>query len=139
MKMTYVQALSLAIQNIENMESIYDGANTIEPNETIERLEALRATLIKRGERSDEAKKKASTKRKASTAAKRAELAAQVVPILREVITSDMTAKEIFAAAQERLPQDFTAPKVQTYLLREMQDELVKTEVKGKANTYRRA
>lgn len=139
MKMTYVQALSLAIQNIENMESIYDGANTIEPNETIERLEALRATLIKRGERSDEAKKKASTKRKASTAAKRAELAAQVVPILREVITSDMTAKEIFAAAQERLPQDFTAPKVQTYLLREMKDELVKTEVKGKANTYRRA
>lgn len=139
MKMTYVQALSLAIQNIENMESIYDGANTIEPSETIERLEALRATLIKRGERSNEAKEKASTKRKEQTAAKRAELCAQVVPILREVITTDMTAKEIFTAAQERLPQDFTVGKVQAVLLREMKDELVKTEAKNKPNTYRLA
>ena len=59
------------------------------------------------------------------------------MPILREVITHDMTAKEIFTAARERLPQDFTAPKVQNILLREMADELVKTEAKGKANTYR--
>ena len=126
--MTYAVALSTAIDTIKD-------ANPI----VAERLTALRESVIKRAERSDEAKAKASQKRKANTAAKRAELAAQVVPILREVITSDMTAKEIFAAAQERLPQDFTAPKVQTYLLREMKDELVKTEAKGKANTYRRA
>ena len=137
--MTYVQALSLAIQNIENMESIYDGANTIEPNETIERLEALRATLIKRGEHSDEAKEKASTKRKEQTAAKRAELCAQVVPILRDVMTTDMTAKEIFAAAKERLPQDFTVNKVQYILLNDMKGEVVKTEAKNKPNTYRLA
>lgn len=139
MKMTYVQALSLAIQNIENMESIYDGANTIEPNETIERLEALRATLIKRGERSDEAKEKASAKRKEQTAAKRAELCTQVVPILRDVMTTDMTAKEIFAAAKGRLPQDFTANKVQYILLNDMKGEVVKTEAKNKPNTYRLA
>lgn len=139
MKMTYVQALSLAIQNIENMESIYDGANTIEPNETIERLKALRATLIKRGEHSDEAKEKASTKRKEQTAAKRAELCAQIVPILRDVMTTDMTAKEIFAAAKERLPQNFTANKVQYILLNDMKGEVVKTEAKNKPNTYRLA
>lgn len=126
--MTYAVALSTAIDTIKDTNPI-----------VAERLSALRESVIKRAERSDEAKAKASQKRKADTAAKRAELAAQVVPILREVITSDMTAKEIFTAAKERLPQDFTAPKVQTYLLREMKDELVKTEIKNKANTYRRA
>lgn len=136
-KMTYVEALSLAIQNLEDMESIYDGANTIEPDEVIERLTALRETVSKRGERSDEAKEKASAKRKEQAAAKRAELCAKVLPILREVITTDMTAKEIFTAVKERLPQDFTANKVQYILLNDMKDEIVKTEAKGKANTYR--
>ena len=84
---------------------------------------------------SDEAKAKAKAKR----ADARATLMAQVVPILREVMATDMTAKEIFATAQDRLPQDFTANKVQAILLREMKDELVKTEIKGKANTYRLA
>ena len=126
--MTYAVALSTAIDTMKDTNP-----------EVAERLSALRETLVKRGERSDEAKEKASAKRKEQTAAKRAELCAQVVPILREVIISDMTAKEIFTAAQERLPQDFTANKVQAILLREMKDELVKTEAKGKANTYRRA
>ena len=124
--MTYAQALTIAI------ESIDDAA-------VIDRLRALRETLAKRSQRSEDSKAKASAKRKEATAKARAELCEQVVPILREVITTDMTAKEIFAAAQERLPQDFTVGKVQAVLLREMKDELVKTETKGKANTYRRA
>jgi len=124
--LTYAQALTIAI------ESIDDAA-------VIDRLRALRETLAKRSQRSDNSKAKANAKRKEQTAAKRAELCAQVVPILREVITTDMTAKEIFTAAQERLPQDFTVGKVQAVLLREMAPELIKTEVKNKANTYRLA
>lgn len=135
--MTYARALTLAIENLT--EVIYDGANTMESKEVVERLTALRATLAKRSQRSDDSKAKASAKRKDANAKARAELCAQVVPILREVITTDMTAKEIFTAAQERLPQDFTVGKVQAVLLREMKDELVKTETKGKANTYRLA
>lgn len=123
--MTYAQALTIAI------ESIDDAA-------VIDRLRSLRETLAKRSQRSEDSKAKASAKRKEQTAAKRAETASIVVPILRKVIDRDMTAKEIFESAKEFLPQGFTAPKVQTYLLREMKDELVKTETKNKANTYRR-
>ena len=47
-KMTYVDALNLAIANLCENETIYDGANTISPEETVERLAALRDTLVKR-------------------------------------------------------------------------------------------
>ena len=77
-------------------------------------------------------------RRKAATAAARAEMTAQVIPILRDVITTDMTAKEIYAAAANRLPANMSAAKVQNILLREMKPELVITEAKGKANTYRK-
>ena len=126
--MTYAVALSTAIDTMK--DTMPDVA---------ERLTALRDTLAKRSQRSEDSKAKASAKRKEQNAAKRAEMCAQVVPILRDVMTADMTAKEIFSAAQERLPQDFTAAKVQAVLLREMKDEVVKTETKGKANTYRLA
>ena len=76
-------------------------------------------------------------KRKAATAQARAELVAKVAPVLREYLASDITAKDLYEAAKGKLPSDFTAPKVQNILLREMKDELVKTEAKGKANTYR--
>lgn len=136
MKMTYADALTFAIDTLTAMEQ------TEQTTKAIEKMDALRTTYMNRNANrasmSDEAKAKASKKRKAQTAEKRAELCAQVVPILREVITTDMTAKEIFSAAQERLPQDFSAAKVQNILLREMKDELVKTEAKGRANTYRR-
>ena len=132
--LTRVDALNYAIAAVTNSTEVLTN-----PDEIVEVLAKIRDQIAKPRKTSDEAKAKVSQKRKADTAAKRAELAAQVVPILREVITSDMTAKEIFAAAQDRLPKDFTAPKVQTYLLREMKDELVKTEAKGKANTYRLA
>ena len=76
-------------------------------------------------------------KRKAATAQARAELVAKVAPVLRKYLASDITAKDLYEAAKDELPADFTAPKVQNVLLREMKDELVKTEAKGKANTYR--
>ena len=125
--MTYAVALSTAINTIKDTNP-----------EVAERLTALRERLAQRSQRSEDSKAKASAKRKAQTAEKRAETASIVVPILRKVIDRDMTAKEIFESAKELLPQGFTAPKVQTYLLREMKDELVKTETKGHANTYRR-
>jgi len=126
--MTYAVALSTAIETMKDTNP-----------EVAERLTALRATLAKRSQRSEDSKAKASAKRKQQNAEKRAEMCAEIVPILREVITTDMTAKEIFAVAQDRLPKDFTANKVQAILLREMKDEVIKTETKGKANTYRLA
>lgn len=126
--MTYAVALSTAIETVK--DTMPDVA---------ERLTALRETLAKRSQRSEDSKAKASAKRKEQNAMKRAEMCAQVVPILRDVMTTDMTAKEIFSAAAERLPQNFTAAKVQAILLREMKDEVIKTETKGKANTYRLA
>lgn len=124
---TYAQALEMAIKVCSVP------ANSDEYSEVVEKLTALKEKYSKPRPTSDEAKAKAKAKR----ADARAELCAQVVPILREVITTDMTAKEIFAAASDRLPKGFSDKKVQAILLREMKDELVKTEAKGKPNTYR--
>ena len=79
------------------------------------------------------------TKRKEATALARAALVGTVAPILRKYLTNDVTAKELYETAASELPTDFTWQKVQNILLREMKDELVKTEAKGKANTYRLA
>ena len=105
-----------------------------------------RATLTKMVEAlstsrpmSDEAKAKQNELRKAKTAAARAELVATVAPVLRKYLTADISAKELFEAAKAELPADFTHNKVQNVLLREMRPELVVTEAKGKANTYRLA
>ena len=127
MKMTKIDALNIAL-SIMTEDNQYD--------EAVEILQKMVMQLSKPRTTSDEAKAKASAKRKEQTAKARMELCAQVIPILREVITTNMTAKEIFEAARERLPKDFTAPKVQNILLREMAPELIKTETKGKANTY---
>lgn len=86
---------------------------------------------------SDDTKAKANAKRKNDTAVARAELVATVAPVLRKYLAADMTAKELYDAAASELPADFNWQKVQNVLLREMKDELVKTEAKGKANTYR--
>ena len=127
---TRVDALNYAINNISAIDQCTEtGA------EVVSILEKIRDQIAKPRKTSDEAKAKAKAKR----ADARATLMAQVVPILRDAITTDMTAKEIFTAAQGRLPQDFTVAKVQAVLLREMKDEVIKTETKGKANTYRLA
>ena len=120
-------------------EALTIALNTLTDADARATIEGMIAQLSKPRKTSDEAKAALSAKRKAATAQARAEMTAQVIPILREVITKDMTAKEIFAAASDRLPEGFTAPKVQNILLREMAPELVKTETKGKANTYRLA
>ena len=116
--------------------------NLVNTDEAVE----ARATLTKMVEAlstsrpmSDEAKAKQNELRKAKTAAARAELVATVVPVLRKYLTTDVTAKELFEAAKAELPADFTHNKVQNVLLREMRPELVVTEAKGKANTYRLA
>ena len=95
--------------------------------------------LAKRREVSDEAKAKQNAKRKEQNAQARAELIAKVAPVLRNHLTADITAKDLFEVAKDELPEGFTANKVQAVLLREMASELVKTETKGKANTYRLA
>ena len=118
--MTYAIALSTAIDTMKN-----------DYPEVTERLAALRDNLAKRANNSENVR--------AKNAAKRAEMVGKIIPILRKAITADMTAKEIYAAAKGELPEDFTAPKVQNILLREMAPELIKTETKGKANTYRLA
>lgn len=145
--MTKVDALNVALSTLtaDSYEVKYDAVfadgtptihtETYTQQEVREVIEKMIAQLSKPRKTSDEAKAKAKAKR----ADARATLMAQVVPILRDVMTADMTAKEIFAAARERLPQDFTANKVQAVLLREMKDAVIKTETKGKANTYRLA
>ena len=125
--LTRVDALNIAINSIP-----MDIEN---PTEVVEVLTKIRDQIAKPRKTSDEAKAKAKAKR----ADARSALMAQVLPILRDTITTDMTAKEIFTAAADRLPKDFTDKKVQYILLNEMKDEVVKTEAKGKANTYRLA
>jgi len=128
--LTRVDALNYAIAAVTNSTEVQPY-----PTEIVEVLTKIRDQIAKSRKTSDEAKAKAKAKR----ADARSALMAQVLPILRDTITTDMTAKEIFTAAADRLPQDFTAAKVQAILLREMKDEVIKTEAKGKANTYRLA
>ena len=124
--MTKIEALTIAL-------------NTIEDTEARETIEKMIAQLSKPRNTSDEAKAKQNAKRKEATAQARAELVAKVAPILRKYLTTDVTAKELYEMAKDELPADFSAAKVQNILLREMAPELVKTETKGKANTYRLA
>lgn len=147
--MTKVDALNVALSTLtaDSYEVKYDAVftdgtptihtETYTQQEVREVIEKMIAQLSKPRNVSDEAKAKASAKRKATTAAARAELVAKVAPILRKHLTADITAKELFEVAKGELPEGFSAPKVQNILIREMAPELVKTETKGKANTYR--
>ena len=130
--MTYDAALKNAIEVMGLLDS-----DECDRDATIERLEALRQSLAKRGERSDEAKAKASAKRKENNAKERRALCAQVLPILREATIEGGTAKEIFERCKDMLPTDFTANKVQYMLLHEMANEVDKIEAKNKPNVYK--
>ena len=124
---TYTVALDYVLTNCEL------------PGNIAERLTALKASVEKRNSThgSDEARAKQAEKRKAETAAKRAEMTAQVVPVIRAVMSNKpMTEKEIFNAAADNLPADFSAIKVRNVLLREMADEVVKTDNGRNPNTY---
>lgn len=119
-------------------EALTVALNTVTDADARATIEAMIAQLEKPRTMSDEKKAELSQQRKAATAAARAELTAQVIPVLREVITRDMTAAEIYEAAKDKLPADMTSRRVGNILQREMAPELVKTEAKGKANTYRK-
>lgn len=124
---TYPVALDYVLTNYELPENI------------AERLTALKASVEKRNAShgSDEAKAKQAEKRKAETAAKRAELTAQVIPVIRAVMSDKpMTEKEIFEAAKANLPADFSAIKVRNILLREMEPMVVKVGNGRNPNTY---
>ena len=126
---TRVDALNFAINCIQSApaysESCGDG-------EIVEVLTKIRDQIAKPRKTSDEAKEKAKVKR----ANARAELMAQVLPIVREGVADGGTAKEIFERCVDALPEDFTVAKVQYILLHEMANEVVKTEAKGKPNVY---
>ena len=147
MKMTKVDALNITLSTLtaDSYDVQYDvllsdGTSTIRTEtftqqEVREVIEKMIAQLSKPRKTSDASKEKAKTKR----ANARAELMAQVLPIIREAIADGGTAKEIFERCADALPDDFTSAKVQYILLHEMKDEVEKTEAKGRANTYRRA
>lgn len=130
--MTKKNALTIALNalNLVNTDEAVEARATL--TKMIDSLSISRPL-------SDEAKAKQNELRKAKTAAARAELVATVAPVLRKYLTADISAKELFEAAKAELPADFTHNKVQNVLLREMRPELVVTEAKGKANTYRLA
>ena len=106
-------------------------------DEAVETLQKMLEGLEKaRTPMSEEKKAELSAKRKEATATARAEMLAKVVPVLRKYLTAPVTAKELFEIAKSELPADFSWNKVQNVLIRELAPELVKTEVKGKPNTY---
>jgi len=121
---TRIDALNIAINSIP-----MDIEN---PTEVVEVLTKIRDQIAKPRKASEDTKAKAKAKR----ADARSALMAQVLPILRDALTEGGTAKEIFERCADALPEDFTSAKVQYILLHELADEVVKTEVKGKANTY---
>lgn len=147
MKMTKVDALNVALSTLTadsyevKHDAVFaDGTPTIHTEtytqqEVREVIEKMIAQLSKPRKMSDEAKAKAKAKR----ANARAELMKDVLPILRDALTEGGTAKEIFERCADALPEDFTTVKVQYILLHELADEVIKTEAKGKANTYRLA
>lgn len=132
--MTKKNALELAISILST-----DNAN----DEAVETLQKMVEQLENRTPMSEEKKAELSAKRKEATKTAREELVGKVAPVLRKYLTAlrkyltaPMTAKELYETAKEELPSDFSWQKVQNILLREMAEELVKVEAKGKANTY---
>lgn len=127
--MTYAVALSTAIDAMKDTNPA-----------VVERLTALREALAKRSEHSDEAKAKRSAQRKEQTAKVRAELMANVLPVLRKGLSATqigITAKELYDLMKNQLPEDFTAGKVQYILLHELANEVEKIETKNKPNLYK--
>ena len=135
--MTKKAALELAIATLSTSNENDGTMQTLVKMDAVKTLQKMVAQLSAPRHISDDTKARANAKRKNDTAVARAELVAKVAPVLRKYLASDVTAKELFEQAKAELPDDFSAAKVQNVLLREMAVELVKTEVKGKANTYR--
>ena len=108
-----------------------DEAVTVEVlNSILEQYEKTRKPM------SDEQKATLNAARKAKTAAARADEGAIVMPVLKKYLNVPRTAKELYETAKDELPAGFSPAKVQTYLLRELEPVLDKTETKGMPNTY---
>ncbi len=144
MKMTKSEAMTVAMNLIDDYMNIAD-VNDEQAEKLAQAKEVyakMKATLDKPRTVSPETaakREQAAEERKAATKEARAKLIAEVEPILRKHLTSDVTAKELYALASAELPTDFTAAKVQNILIREMKPELVRTERKKGGDTYRLA
>lgn len=124
---TYTAALDYVLSQYPLPENIAERLNALK--DSVEKRNASRGTY--------EAQMKQAEKRKAETAARRAELTAPIIPIIRAAMsTTPMTEKEIFEAAKVNLPADFTVIKVRNVLLREMAEEVVKADNGRNPNTY---
>lgn len=127
------------MKNMTKHDALVYALNTVmeykDNNEVREVLTTMIAQLSKPRNSSDEAKAKAKAKR----ADARGKMLSEVLPILRVTLTGSdgFTAKELYDHCADQLPADFTDKKVGYILLHEMADEVVKTEVRGKANIYK--
>lgn len=140
-RITKIEALNTAINTIDVF------SDTIEiSTEQQEKLIAVKEILNKMKEQlakassTDETKKaEQSQKRKELTAKARAELVGEVSPILKKYLSAnpDITAKELYSIAEDELPDDFSAAKVQNVLIRELAPELIRTERKKGGDIYR--
>lgn len=136
MKMTNTIALENAISVLSTVEQ----TETI--TKTVERLNAMHETLVKRAAAvaSNEKIKAAQEKRKAETKAAREALMTTVLPVLRSVITAEpKTAEQIYNDAKSMLPEDWNRSKVQYVLLHELAGEVEKVENGRNAMTYKKA
>ena len=133
--MTRNSALQIVTETINALDiaNCFNDEQQSKINEALAVIGAMREQLSKPRANATEANEK----RKEATAKARAELVATVAPILRKHLIGDLTAKELYESAASELPADFNWQKVQNVLLREMKDEVIKTEAKNKANTYR--
>lgn len=136
MKMTN----TIAIENAISVLSTVEQTETI--SKTVERLNAMHDTLVKRAAAvaSNEKIKAAQEKRKAETKAARDALMTAVLPVLRSVITADpKTAEQIYNDAKSMLPADWTTHKVQYALLHELAGEVEKIDNGRNSKTYKKA
>ena len=143
MKMTKSEALTVAMNAMTTLADTIDEL----PEEQREKMDTAAEWLTKmkaaldaprKGETEEKRAAKAA-ERKEATAKARLELVSTVAPVLRKYLTADVTAKELYAAAKDELPKDFTAAKVQNVLIREMKPELIRTERKKGGDVYRLA
>lgn len=145
MKMTKSEAINVTMNAIDDYMNIVDELSDEQREKLYKAREVLvnyKATLDKPRTVSPEtaAKREAAAEaKKAETKAARAKLVAEVAPILRKYLVTDLTAKELFEAAKDELPEDFTSGKVQNILIREMKEETIRTERKKGGDTYRLA
>ena len=141
MKMTKSEALTVAMNAMTTLADTIDEL----PEEQREKMDTATEWLSKmkaaldapRKAETEEKRAAKAAERKEATAKARLELVSTVAPVLRKYLTADVTAKDLYAAAKDELPADFTAAKVQNVLIREMKPELVRTERKKGGDTYR--